>query len=66
MASASIQAFLEFLQPVLCTVFFQSHWLLSHITIVKTKDSGEKGMDPVPMTIINPRKEYCPSYGSKQ
>ena len=43
-----------------------SHWLLSHITIVETVDSGERGMDPVAMTIINPRKEYWPSHGSNQ
>ena len=40
------------------TIFFPSHWLLSHITIVETTDSGERGMNPVAMTIINPRKEY--------
>ena len=27
--------------PVLSTIFFPNHWLLSHITIVKTMDSGE-------------------------
>ena len=27
---------------VLCTVFFPGHWLLSHITIVETTDSGER------------------------
>ena len=29
-------------------------------------DSVERGMNPVAMTIINPRKEYWPSRGSKQ
>ena len=29
-------------------------------------DSGEKGIDPVSMTIINPRKEYWPSRGSNK
>ena len=29
-------------------------------------DSGERGMDPVAMTIINPRKEYWPSRGLNQ
>ena len=29
-------------------------------------DSGERGMNPVAMTIINPRKEYWPSRGSNQ
>ena len=45
---------------------FPSHWLLSHITIVETTDSGERGMNPVAMTVINPRKEYWPSRGSNQ
>ena len=38
----------------------------SHITIVETTDSGEGGMNPVAMTIINPRIEYWPSRGSNQ
>ena len=29
-------------------------------------DSGERGMNPVAMTIINPWKEYWPSRGSNQ
>ena len=29
-------------------------------------DSSERGMNPVPMTIINPRKEYRPGRGSNQ
>ena len=36
-----------------------SHWLLSHITTVKSTDSSERGMNLVALTIINPRKEYC-------
>ena len=48
------------------TIFFPSHWLLSHITIVETTDSGERGMNPVAMTIINPGKEYWPSRVSNQ
>ena len=28
--------------------------------------SGERGKNPVAMTTINPRKEYCPSRGSNQ
>ena len=56
----------SFFKPVLHTIFFPSHWLLSHITIVKTMDSGERGMNPVAMTIINPWKEYWPSPGSNQ
>ena len=56
-ASAPIHAFLEFFLPVLRTILFPSHWLLFHITIDETTDSGERGMNPVEMTIINPRKE---------
>ena len=37
-----------------------------HITIVETMDNGERGMNPVAMTIINPRKEYWPSRRSNQ
>ena len=44
-----------------------SFWLLSHITVLETTmDSGERGMNPVAMTIINHRKEYWPSRGSNQ
>ena len=32
----------------------------------QTMDSGERGMNPVPMTIINPQKEYWPSWGWNQ
>ena len=46
--------------------FFPSHWLLSLITIVKTTDSGERGMNHVTMTIINPRKEHWLSLESNQ
>ena len=33
---------LSFLKPVLGTILFLSHWLLSHITIVETMDSSER------------------------
>ena len=36
------------------------------ITIVETTDSGERGMNPVAMTIINPRNGCWPSRGSNQ
>ena len=36
------------------------------MTIVETTDSGDRGMNPVAMTIINPRKEYWPSRESNQ
>ena len=29
-------------------------------------DIGERGMNPVAMNIINPRKEYCLGWGSNQ
>ena len=51
--SAPIHSFLKFFLPLLRTIFFPSHCLLSHITIVETTDSGERGMNPVAMTIIN-------------
>ena len=51
---------------VLCTIFFPSHWLLFHVTTVKAMDSGERGMNPVTMTIINPWKEFWLSRGSNQ
>ena len=65
-ASAPIHAFLEFLLPVPHIIFFPSHLLLFHITIVETTDSGERGMNHVEMTIINPRDENWPSSGSNQ
>ena len=36
----------------------------SHVTIVETRDSGKRGMNPVVITIINTRKECWPSWGS--
>ena len=54
-----IHNFLEFFSPVLHTIFFPSSWLLSHMTICE--DSGERGMNPVALTIINHQKEYWPS-----
>ena len=65
-SQCTYHTFLEFFEPVLCTIFFTSHWLLSHKTIVETMDRGEREMNPVTMTIINPRKEYWPSRGSNQ
>ena len=42
-----------FFKPVLSTISFPRHWLLSNITIVKTTDSGKRGMNPVAMTIYH-------------
>ena len=41
--------FLGFI-PVLLKTFFPSHWLLFHITAVKTMDSYERGINPVTVT----------------
>ena len=60
-ASAPICAFLEFFEPVLRTIFSTSHWLVSLMTVVETTENGERGMNPVASTIINPGKEYWPS-----
>ena len=45
--------FREFFQTVVHTIS-----LPSHITIVETMDSIERGKNPLPLTIINPWKEY--------
>ena len=47
--------------PVLSTIFFPNHWLLSHITIIKTMDSGESETNPITIAIINAWKDCCPS-----
>ena len=41
-------------QPVLCTIFFPSHWLLSHITKIETRDSGETYISMMFYSYINP------------
>ena len=40
--------------------FFPIHSLLSHIIIVGTIDTDERGTSSVALTIINIRKEYWP------
>ena len=60
-ASAPMHAFLELFLPVLHKIFFQNHWLDSHISIVDTMDSSERGINPIAMPIVNLRKEYLPS-----
>ena len=51
MAGASILAFSDFLLPLLHTVFFLSHWLLSNVTIAESMDreggEGEREMTPL-------------------
>ena len=61
--SSPINAFQEFFLTVLRTIFFLSHWLLSHMTIVETIDCDEKGMHPVAMNIINPRRKILAEPG---
>ena len=51
--------FLGFFLPVLHTILFPSHWL--HSYIVEIMDSGERGMNPVAVTIVIHRKGYWPS-----
>ena len=51
------------LLPALHKILFSSHKLLSHITIDETTLSGERGMNPVTMIIINPRKEEIAEKG---
>ena len=46
-ASAPINHF-PFFQPVLHTIFFPRHWLLSLITIVEAVVRGERGINPLP------------------
>ena len=65
-SSPPIHAFLEFSVTVLHTILFQNHLLLSHATVAEIMDSGEKGMNPVIMTIINHWTEYWPRQGSNQ
>ena len=54
MASAAI---LETLLPVLRTIFFASHWPVSHIILVKKIASIERRLDSVVMAVINSQRE---------
>ena len=49
--------FLEFLSPVLHTIFFEIYGLLFHIATYKTMISPKKGLNPVTIPIINFQKE---------
>ena len=51
---------LEFLSPVIYTIFYSNHFLLSHIIIVYTMVSSERGMNPVAMvsSILEKKKIY--------
>ena len=55
-ASAPIMLSWIFISPVIRKILIPSHWLLFHITIVGTMDSGKKVMNRVAMTISSPRK----------
>ena len=45
--------------------FFPSHWLLFHITIVETIDSGERRKNPIAMSINNLWGKKLTEPGSK-
>ena len=64
--SAPIHAFLEFFNQLSAQYSFKATGCFSHTTIFEIMDSGERGMNPVAITIINPRKEYWPSRGLNQ
>ena len=65
-ATAPIHAFLGFFLPVLSTTFFPCNCLLFNITIGKTMDGPERGMNPVAISVIDPYKEHSASWGSNQ
>ena len=56
----------QFFLPLLCTIFFPSHWCLSHITIVETMDNSARGINPVTLTITYSRREHRAIQGSNQ
>ena len=49
--------FISMLFPKIRTIFFQSHRLLSNITIVEPMTGGEKDMNRVESAILHPQKE---------
>ena len=66
LSKLSLHSFNQLSAQYSLQTFFPSCWLPSHIIIVETMDNGERGMNPVAMTIINLQKEYWPSQGSNQ
>ena len=56
-ANVSIYAFLDFLLPVIQTIFCPFHWLLSHMTIIETVTSSMIETNSITMIITNPSKE---------
>ena len=48
--------YLWFLIPVLHTIFYRSHWLLSYITVVEIMISHEKRINTFAITITHPRE----------
>ena len=67
-ASATIHAFLVMSSYYHTphNILFQSHQLLSHVSISKTMDSSERWTNPVAMAIINSQRKYLYSRGSNQ
>ena len=63
-ASPPIDDLLDFFLPLLYKIFFSSHRVLSHISVVRKMDSGEREMNPYAIIVTNPKKEYWPSRGS--
>ena len=58
MANTPIDAFLDLPLQAFFTKLFPSHWLPFHINTVEIMVCGERGMNPVAMTVIFPlRKE---------
>ena len=64
---AFYQCFPVILVTSTLTIFFPSHWLLSHLfEHCRKNGQRERKMNPVTMPVINPRKEYCPNRGSNK
>ena len=61
-----MHVFLEFFSIVPNTIFFPSQWPLSNIAIDETMIKAHRGVNPVTMTTINPRKEFLQGRGSNQ
>ena len=53
------------LLPVVCTIFFRSKRLLSHIIIVETMNSRERGMNTVEIIIANHPREYVTHHAKR-
>ena len=58
-ASATIHVFLEFSLPGLHTIFLPSHWLLFHLTILKTMDRNIDRAGDRTSDILFSRTGHC-------